>query len=879
MAQRTGWSVQSGVPARGFALQLRALLLLLVLLLAPSLGAPSSAFAEEEPSPGRIGMDNPDPLPEPELTGLDSEGNELTPESPYAESRAHGGIEEMLVTASKRAETLQSVPISMTALGGETLRDAGVTTFNEIQNFVPNLEIIPVTDTRSTSIRIRGIGSVGSNAGIDPSVGVFIDGVYQGRAGMSVGDLLDIERVEVLRGPQGTLYGKNTAAGAINIITRRPDSEQTLFVETVLGNYSDFQVRGSANYPLLEDQLALRVAGFSSQRDGWDINRFDGQDVNNVDKWGMRAKLLWDVTDDFSLLLSGDYSEEDSRSFVAEIIDYKANGPSLMDVPFGFVAGSQGSILPVADPFDFQVGANVQPINKVQVGGISLDAIYDWGDHEIRWLNAWRTYSTDSQFDGDFSEFDGVLAFQNVDLNQFSSELTLASPGGDFFEYQGGLYFFYMNMKTVDRNGWEDGLVAAGRYACNLPNVPAVPVNPNPAASCNLPPAPPGGPWPTLTFFAPNFNINKNTHKTKTAAAYGQGRLRLLDSLGFVAGFRVSWEEKSRNGLSECTGAMCALLEAPPILGPTFARDDELSKTDFQYRFALEYEPREGDMIYASVANGFKSGGFNQLRTVQGESSEFGDETSLTYELGLRSMWFEPQVIFNMTGYFTDYDDFQAQVFTGSSINVRNAGRLFCYGFESDFVYMPDAVKNLQLGAAVGLNIARYDEFDTAAGTVPEQASLAANTPPADWPLPYTGQVIPAALACGLTPQVINCSQNLKGKTLDNAPEWNISAFGAYEYPVPSADIDLFARADYSYSDSFFLDQDLDPNLYQPSYHLLNLRAGFKASDDSWSLTAWATNVTNSEYLVIGFDVPILSGYAGVRGPPRQVGATLRMNF
>ncbi|MDE0884658.1 MAG: TonB-dependent receptor, partial [Myxococcota bacterium] len=269
---------------------------------APKAEEPAAESAAEpapaEDSAGKITMDNPDPLPEPELTGLDSEGNELLPESPFAESREHGGIEEMLVTASKRAETLQSVPISMTALGGETLRDAGITTFSDLQNFVPNLEIIPVTDTRSTSIRIRGIGSVGSNAGIDPSVGVFIDGVYQGRAGMSVGDLLDIERVEVLRGPQGTLYGKNTAAGAINIITRDPDSEQSVFLEGVAGKYNDLQFRGSANFPLLEDQLALRVAGYSSKRDGWDINRVNGQDVNNVDKWGMRAKLLWDVNDD-----------------------------------------------------------------------------------------------------------------------------------------------------------------------------------------------------------------------------------------------------------------------------------------------------------------------------------------------------------------------------------------------------------------------------------------------------------------------------------------------------------------------------------------------------------------------------------------------------
>ena len=219
-----------------------------VALLLMALLPATAAKAEDEPgtSPGASDstantpppISEIDPLPEPALVGPDSEGEALSTETPYEEEREPKGVEEIIITANKRAENIQDVPISVTALGGQTLRDAGVTTFDELQGLVPNLEIIPVTDTRSTSIRIRGIGSVGSNAGIDPSVGVFIDGVYQGRAGMSVGDLLDIERVEVLRGPQGTLYGKNTAAGALNIITRRPEYELGRGVHDIVSDCS-----------------------------------------------------------------------------------------------------------------------------------------------------------------------------------------------------------------------------------------------------------------------------------------------------------------------------------------------------------------------------------------------------------------------------------------------------------------------------------------------------------------------------------------------------------------------------------------------------------------------------------------------------------------
>jgi iron complex outermembrane receptor protein len=236
---------------------------------------------------------------------------------------ARKGLEEIVVTATKRAEVSQDVPISLTALSGRTLKDAGLTEFSQLNRFVPNLRIAPATDTRSTSIRIRGIGSVGTNAGIDPSVGVFIDGVYQGRAGMSVGDLLDIERIEVLRGPQGTLFGKNTAAGAISIVTKRPIYEWETFLEAVVGNYNNLEFRGSLNIPIVEERVAARIAGYKVSRDGYDTNLYNGEKVNNNRKYGVRGKFVFDIDEEWSLLISGDFSEQNDTNFVADIISYE----------------------------------------------------------------------------------------------------------------------------------------------------------------------------------------------------------------------------------------------------------------------------------------------------------------------------------------------------------------------------------------------------------------------------------------------------------------------------------------------------------------------------------------------------------------------------
>jgi iron complex outermembrane receptor protein len=294
-------------------------------------------------------------------------------------------------------------------------------------------------------------------------------------------------------------------------------------------------------------------------------------------------------------------------------------------------------------------------------------------------------------------------------------------------------------------------------------------------------------------------------------------------------------------------------------------------------------------MIYSSFSTGFKSGGFNQLRT-NDLPSEFDDESALSYELGLKTAWFDRRVTMNITGFFTDYRDFQALVFDGSTINIRNAGRLFSSGFEAEFVYMP--IDQVRLGANVGFNVAEYDEFDEAAATVPQQNAFGeqwkSELPP---PLQGPFSTVPNGVICGIAPLVnIPCtppSQDLAGRTLDNAPNWDLSLMASYEEEVPWIPIEelmFFARADYNFNSPVYLDQDLDPNVYQESRHLLDLRAGFRRNEgvwkmQNWEAAFWVRNVTDENYNVVSTDVPIVSGYFGVNGPPRQIGATFQFNF
>jgi len=303
----------------------------------------------------------------------------------------------------------------------------------------------------------------------------------------------------------------------------------------------------------------------------------------------------------------------------------------------------------------------------------------------------------------------------------------------------------------------------------------------------------------------------------------------------------------------------------PPVGGEDQTRDQERNVTNISGRITLQYHPPMLDdfMVYGSFANGFKSGGFNQIRTEEGVPSEFGDESSLTGEIGVRSQWFDRRVQFNLTGFYTDYDDFQTRTFDGISINIRNAASLESYGLESEFVYLP--FPEWTLGGTLGWNIAKFKNFDTAELTA-DQAQEAGGGPPNGRSLCS----LPTTM-CGL--------QDLGGRTLDNAPEWSISAYTQYENLFPWFPVYYYGRADYSYTSKIFLAQDLDPKLAQPGYNLLNLRAGIRAEDDLWDLTFWVRNITDTNYNVVGFDVPIINGYAVINGPPREFGATIRVNF
>ena len=776
-------------------------------------------------------------------------------------------LEEVLVTASRRTEKLQDVAMSVSAFSSDFLQDSGINDLTSLEEYTPNLKITPGPSARATSYRIRGIGSAGTNSGIDPSVGIFLDGIYQGRAGMSIADLVDVERVEILRGPQGTLYGKNTAAGALSVITKRPSDEFESLLELNYDSNEQLDVRGMVNLPLGESAHALRLSAFGVDGDHLYENSYNGEGLNDAHKWGGRARLLLDMRGEGGdeglgeFLITLDYTKEDKDCCAFAVITYdglsplntpSTNTPSaqwqqqlgLNDLGkpvliYNAFEDSEGFSPPKPDPFsDDSYWMDGDIHSKIEVGGIGVE----WNrqlasDNTLTFINSWRYYENDSGFDGDFTAYDASTATYKIDLDQYSSELRIATPGGQTFEGQAGLYAYYSEFDSVGTFQQSQSL-----YENATIRIEGTPID------------------ASLALFFPEGSINTddNTYKTTSYAAFGQFIWNINEEFSATVGMRYTYEKKERDGSQVSDPEPPFGLDLPPIAGPNTEYDSDRSDTAVSPSFNLRYFYSPDIMGYASISRGFKSGGFDQRRVAQGTDGEFDEETATNYELGWKASFYDRRVQFNGTLFLVDYEDFQAQSFDGAQVRVTNAGDLRSYGTELELVFIPMA--NMTVGSSIGYVKAEYESFDNGQCTIDQV---------------FTQYYIVDDAQYGSPGTASTCSQDLEGKPLDNAPEWSTSTYVQYDFDLSESLLGI-ARLEHSYIDSFYLDQDLDENLENDEVNLVNFRLSLSNTGRDWDVSVWGRNILDEEYYSWGLDIPTLGGYAGIVAPEATYGITLR---
>jgi iron complex outermembrane recepter protein len=586
-----------------------------------------------------------------------SQGQAVSPAAPAGEP-AGRVLEEIVVTAQRRAEVLQKVPLAITAFGTEEIRQSRMYGLNDIAIRTPGFNLGDFSP-ESPNLTLRGIGSTDRDAGSDRSVVVFVDETYIGRAGASTFDLFDLERVEVLHGPQGTLYGKNVVGGAVNIITRKPERETDAYIETGLGNYSLIETRGMFNAPL-NDKLATRFAISTRDRDGFQTNAVTGNDVDTADNASARAHLRFEPNSDTDLLLTAEYARD--RIFG---VSRKVSPAGPFTTSLGFVPDPNPRTVELNDDgkFDRDAYSLIGRLDRTTGFGelTILSAYRDVSSHVIQDVVA---IPLESSFD-DQGRPRGFLSIDDTteDYRIFSQEVRVASPIGDSpHSWVVGAY--YSDERTERVSVRERSLLAVTSL--------------------------------------PKFDQGNDT---RNYAIFGQATYALTPRLNLTLGGRYTRDSKDfRLAVSDESGGTADTLN-PATEEFDITADD--SWTAFTSRLALDFALTDDVMLYASASRGFKGGGFQGFAPDAASAQiSFDPEYAWNYETGLRSQWLDRRLIFNVTAFFVDYTDlqFRQRVLTvpgdeaSAVVIILNASDAEILGIESAVSVRP--LDNLELSAS-----------------------------------------------------------------------------------------------------------------------------------------------------------------------------------
>jgi len=744
----------------------------------------------------------------------------------FGSSVATAQIEEIIVTATKRAESIQDVPISISAYSGDFLEKSDIRTLQDLSLYAPNFTMAYSSQATNARIIIRGIGSVG-NSGIETSVGVFVDGVYYPRPGSVIGNLLDIEAAEVLRGPQGTLFGRNTAAGALNIRTRDPSDEFGGYVQAGVGDFSAYSLEGAVNVPL-SDRAAGRLAIKYADRDGYGFNTLTDTEVGERDDLTVRGKLGIDITDNLYGKLTLDYNEVNSGGQILEVLSGSEN--PVFDGTLTALFGESNS---TADGYDMVVNQDHQDSLKDEQWGAAIHLDYAMGDFTLKSITAYRDWQATNResalrLPGDVLPRDHIYK-----TTTFSQELQLLSPDDRPFKYVVGL-FYYDEDFDIDED------FDAGVDTC-IPVVFAL-AGAGAAGACAAMPQFPA-------------TDSDYTQSLTSIAAFAQATYDFSDRFSMTFGGRYTSDEKDAAFVQTTPNAIIGSLFRAAESVPDLASDDSA----FTWLVNASFYPSEDIMLFATASTGFKGGGFNSggSGAALGRAARmFTEEKANNYELGIKSKLWNGRATANVTLFNTELDDFQDRSFDGISFLTRNAGKRTQKGIEADIVLNP--VDSLMIFAGLGFLDAEFDTFVSAS------------------PLP--GDTVAQDLS-GRTPHF---SPEFQGSLV---AEWR-APLGSNDL-----EWFLRPEYTYIGTQNIGANTNLNPQSIQDAYGLFNLSIGLAPGDQRWQITAYGKNLGDERYCELMFDQPLGAQFGAVNAAANTVtqrciinstrtyGVLLRMNF
>ncbi|MEI9995589.1 MAG: TonB-dependent receptor [Rhizomicrobium sp.] len=691
-------------------------------------------------------------------------------------------VETVVVTAEKRSQDIQSVPASISALSAEDIKNAGITRFQDFAATLPNV-YIDERNLRTTAISIRGIVSETNNPGIDQAVGVFVDGVYMGRPTTINTSLADIDRVEVIRGPQGTLYGKNTIAGAINVITALPGDAFDARATVDGGDYGYFLGTVSAGGPI-SDTVGGRISGTYERRDGFVKNTVTGTSLDDVNSLSARAAFTYKPADDLEFILRGDIAKDRTNSGAYDVLNN------------GALAGS-----PLADsnPNDRKIAENLDTVQNRDVWGTSLEANWSPGFGTLTSITAYRGFEWRNFADNDYTVLDLESSGINERQTQFSEELRFASPTGEALEYIVGLYYFNQQLDT-------DALATAGPDLAAL--IPGYPYT-NPE----------------------DITITGNVG-TREFSVFGQLTYNVTDALSVTAGLRYADEHK--------TLIHSEIADPFQILAQTQAvRAIKMPESNLSPSANVAYKIDDDLRVYASYGRGFKSGGFNAFSVTPTDDARYKPEQVDSYEVGVKSEWFDRKLLFDVSAFHMDYRNLQVNQLLNvgglPQFVTSNAAKAVSQGVETQVTAQPYDWLGLTLG--YGYLDAHFSDYRHAT--------------PAD--------------------------DDYTDNRLVKAPGHTLSLASQIQAPITSG-LDFTWHTELTYRSRYFFDT---ANQYdQGPLTLVNMRIGLADSDGQWEATLWARNLFDTEYAIDRTAGAIVPGQViQALGAPRTVGIEIRTKF
>jgi iron complex outermembrane receptor protein len=740
------------------------------------------------------------------------------------------GISDIIVTAQRREQNLQDVPVAVTAFSGDTMANLGIQSSSDIAGVVPNLEIgLPAGEGNQPLIYIRGVGLADTNSNNAGPNGVYVDEVYISSPGAQTFQLFDLDRVEVLKGPQGTLYGRNATGGAINFITAKPSKDFQAQASLSYGSFDTITGEAAIGGPI-SDAARFRISGTGTHSNGYVHNLLTGRRENGQGSFALRGQLALDVTDNFDALLNVHGGKVDVRS-----PQYRSLG--LLDPDTGFttpcapdaiMANQCGNVFGYVSPEGFYDG-NYDRSDRLVVknwgtsarlnwdlGGVTLTSIsaYDWNDKLHR-------------EDTDASPFRILDIDYGVRSKAFTQELRLSGTGGGVNWVVGGYYLH----EKLNQNQTGD---LFGEVRAALPDGAG---DPDGVAT---------GGVPVL------FSRTLNRQTTDAASIFGQAEIELTPALRATIGGRYNYERKRfQAGLQLEENNILALddndnVVVVPIPGgiiPVYAFDNRKTFKNVSFKIGLDYDIAPDVMAYASISTGFKSGGFNggflsfDPTEAARQAQPFEEETLTAYEVGLKSTLFDRRLRFNAAAFYYDYKDLQLYTLINTGAIplslLDNAANATIYGAEFEVIAKP--AERFDITLNLGLLDTEVKDFITA-------------------------------------------TADYSGNRLALSPTVTFSGTANYEVPV-SDKLAVAFQPSASYRSGQYFSADNNPLLKQKGYWLLGGRIALKDEDGRWEAAVFGRNLTRKKYINYAVDLSDFGFIEQFRGEPRMFGVEFRVKY